>query len=179
MIDRIENPRGFIIEAGSTPNKTHRFVQPLIKPEVALIHHTGDDHISGTLDWFANRKSRVSADFVIGRDGRIVRVVPKGYIAWHAGKCSFHGKVVGDYNYRAYGIELVNKGDGVQPYPEEQIEAMAFVIAHIQAESPTVRLLRRHADVAYPLGRKTDPAGLSIGRIYDAVRHYQPHVELI
>jgi N-acetyl-anhydromuramyl-L-alanine amidase AmpD len=143
-----------------------------------LFHHTGSANINGTISWFLNRQSKVSSDFVIGKDGRIVRMVPKGWFGWHAGICTFQNKPTKLYNPLSYGIELVNRGDGIDPYPEVQLEAAAYVVDLIQKEAPSVTLLRRHGDVAWPPGRKVDPRGLSVETIYAAVKKYQPEVVL-
>lgn len=174
----IPNPRNFDIGFVSTPNKSRRL--PLIhpKPQVALIHHTASNILSGTISHFQNRTSKVSADFTIGKNGEIVRMIPKGWMAWHAGQGTFAGKVLKNYNAISYGIELVNLGNYVDPYSEIQLEAMAYVIAVIQEECPTVQLIRRHQDIAYPPGRKIDPAGLTISQIYSAVWKHQPQVIL-
>lgn len=176
--EQIRNPRGFLVEHLTSPNKTSRLLRPLIKPQVALMHHTATPGIDSPKNWFLDPKSRVSADFMIGKDGRILRMVPKGYAAWHAGMCTFEGKVVRNYNFIAYGIELVNRGDGRDPYPAVQLEAMAYVFALIQFEAHTVIYPRRHEDVAYPPGRKTDPAGLPQSMIYAAIHQHQPFVKL-
>ena len=171
-------PETFEIEEIWSPNSSSRQLYPWIQPQVCLIHHTGDSHIEGTISWFKNPQSAVSADFVIGKDGYIARMVKKGRFAWHAGKCVWKGKVTGLYNVMSYGIELVNKGDGADPYPDSQLKAMAYVVSLIQKECPTVKYIRRHEDAAYPPGRKTDPKGLSISKIYWVIRNCQPEVVL-
>lgn len=176
--NQILNPKGFTIEHQVSPNKSRRLLKPLVKPRVVLVHATVSDNLSSPVGWFLAPRSEVSADFVIGKDGRIIRMVPFGYCAWHAGPCLFEGRVRRDYNYLSYGIELVNKNDGHDLYPARQVEALAYVIATIQVESPTVTYLRRHADVAYPEGRKSDPAGFSQTMLYTIVREFQPAVRL-
>lgn len=173
----------FAIQYVPSPNRTDRRLAPHMKPRVALIHATVSGALEGTVRWFQRKDlpmdERVSSDFVIGKDGDIVRMVPKGYAAWHAGTCLWENKPVRWYNHLSYGLELVNWNDGKDPWPEPQLQAMAFVIASIQLECPTVNLIRRHEDVAYPTGRKTDPRGLTIDQLYRAVRLYQPGVELL
>lgn len=173
-----QRKKPLVTELIYSPHKSLRILVPWIKPRVVLFHHTGSANMDGTIHWFLNRKSKVSSDFVIGKDGRIVRMVPKGWCGWHAGECTFDNKPTRFYNFLSYGVELVNRGDGIDPYPERQLEAAAYVVALIQKEALTVTLLRRHGDVAVPKGRKSDPLGLSLERIYDAVRKYQPQVSL-
>ena len=45
---------------------------------------SSQDEFWGTLEWFANPKSEVSAHVVIARDGRLASCVEAGEIAWHA-----------------------------------------------------------------------------------------------
>ena len=168
----------FVVELLYSPHRSRRVLRSWIKPRVVLFHHTGSASIAGTVSWFLNLKSKVSSDFVVGKDGRIIRMVPKGWCGWHAGECTFNNKRRKDYNFLSYGIELVNRGDGIDPYPDVQLEAAAYCVRVIQQEAPTVTLLRRHEDAAWPPGRKNDPRGLSIEEIYAAIRKYQPDVQL-
>lgn len=168
----------FTIVNSYSPHRSRRMWRPWLKPRVALVHATVSGTLHGTVGWLQNPKSKVSYDFVIDKDGRIARCVPPGYLSWHAGECWFMGKKRKDYNWISYGIGLVNWNDGKDPYPERQLRAMALIIARIQLEAPTVALIRRHEDVVTPVGRKTDPAGLSIKGIYKAVQDWQPGVEL-
>lgn len=172
---KINNTRGFQVRHDWSPNRSRRLPLPHLRPRVALVHATASDSLEGTIEWFLNRESRVSADFVIGKDGEIVRMVPKGCCAWHAGICEWNGRPIRTYNHLSYGIELVNQDNGVDPYPEPQKAALAYVLATIQEECPSVCYIRRHADVAFPRGRKTDPNGLSLASIYTTVAHLQPY----
>lgn len=161
-----------------TPHKTPRW-RTTIKPEVVLVHATVSGGIEGTIAWFQNPKSKVSSDFVIGKDGEIVRMVPATHYSWHSGVCLWQGKPFRNYNAKAYGIELVNWNDGKDPYPAAQLEALAYVVHLIQTERPAVKYVRRHADVGFPVGRKSDPSGLSISQIYLSLKHHQPHLDLL
>jgi len=167
------NRHGFSVRHVWSPNRSRRLLLPHLRPQVALVHATASDSLEGTIEWFREPRSRVSADFVIGKHGEIVRMVQRGFCAWHAGICEWQGRPIRTYNYLSYGIELVNMDNGRDPYPPIQQEALAYVLASIQEECPTVRYIRRHADVAHPLGRKTDPNGLSLGHIYQLVEQCQ------
>lgn len=159
------------VHPAQTPHKSRRWFW---RPQVVLIHATVSRTAKSALNWFENPESGVSADFVIDKDGTVYRPVPKGWYSWHAGACLFRGKLRRDYNRISYGVELVNLNDGVDPYPEAQLEAMAHVIRLCKDESPSVLYVRRHADVGFPRGRKSDPAGLSISDIYTAIQTYEP-----
>jgi N-acetyl-anhydromuramyl-L-alanine amidase AmpD len=165
-----------VIFPESTKHKSRRLF--IWKPRVVLVHATVSSGVRGTLHWFLNPKSKVSSDFVIDKNGEIYRPVPRGFYSWHAGTCTYENKERRDYNRISYGVELVNLNDGEDPYPPSQLRALAFVVATIQAEAPTVTRIRRHADVAVPKGRKSDPRGLELGEIYAAVKRWQPQVAL-
>jgi N-acetyl-anhydromuramyl-L-alanine amidase AmpD len=71
---------------------------------------------------FFERSRAVSIHYIIGRNGEVARSVPEDEIAFHAI----------DHNDQSIGIELINAGDGREPYPPQQIEALARLIAGIQ-----------------------------------------------
>lgn len=56
-----------------------------------------------------NPKSRVSAHYVVARDGNIVQMVHEHEKAWHAGVASINGDPY--VNSQSVGIELVNWGE--------------------------------------------------------------------
>lgn len=88
----------------------------------------------------------VSIHYVIGRDGRVEAGIPEAMAASHA---------VG-WNQRSIGIELVNNGDGTDPFPAPQLAALAQLVRDIRARHPAVTAERvlRHSDV----DRSTFPA---------------------
>lgn len=57
----------------------------------------------GTLSWFKNRASEVSAHIVIAAGGAICEVVPSDRVAWHAPR----------YNATHLGIEFVKRDPSV------------------------------------------------------------------
>ncbi|MFT0533599.1 1,6-anhydro-N-acetylmuramyl-L-alanine amidase AmpD [Castellaniella hirudinis] len=101
--------------------------------------------------WFENiRDLRVSAHFLIRRDGRIVQFVPTTLRAWHAGVSAFQGRErCNDY---AIGIEL--EGTDTTPYTGAQYAALNALAAAICSRHP-IRAACGHEHIAP--GRKTDP----------------------
>lgn len=81
----------------------------------------------------------VSIHYVIGRDGDLASGIPEEQAASHA---------VG-WNRRSIGIELVNNGDGMDPFPQRQITALLRLIWEIRGRHPDVAPERvlRHSDV--------------------------------
>jgi AmpD protein len=96
---------------------------------------------------------RVSAHFLIRRDGELVQYVPTTKRAWHAGDSCFDGRdACNDYSI---GIELEGADDVA--YEDAQYAALAELVAALRAAVPSLATgyLAGHCDVAP--GRKTDP----------------------
>uniref|UniRef100_UPI00333F6186 1,6-anhydro-N-acetylmuramyl-L-alanine amidase AmpD n=1 Tax=Castellaniella defragrans TaxID=75697 RepID=UPI00333F6186 len=101
--------------------------------------------------WFENiRDLRVSAHFLIRREGTIVQFVPTVLRAWHAGVSTFQGRE--RCNDFSVGIEL--EGTDTLPYTDAQYERLMMLTAAIRGRHP-IRHASGHADIAP--GRKTDP----------------------
>jgi N-acetylmuramoyl-L-alanine amidase CwlA len=126
--------------------------------DTIVLHHTaGTGSARSTALYFADPKSKVSSHYVIGKDGAIVQCVQDAKRAWHAGQSAFRGR--GDVNDFSIGIELVNRGDGKDPFPDPQYWALADLVAYLmQAYRIPAERVVGHRDVALPPGRKTDPA---------------------
>ena len=73
-----------------------------------VMHFTAGSNLNGAVAWFSNPKSKVSAHYIIGRDGRVVQMVKDDKKAWHAGRSSW--KNVSNVNDYSIGVELVNLG---------------------------------------------------------------------
>ena len=93
---------------------------------------------------------RVSAHFLVRRDGEILQFVPCGRRAWHAGVSSWRGRE--RCNDFSVGIELEGADD--LPYECVQYRHLNDVITALRARYPIVDVTG-HADIAP--GRKTDP----------------------
>ena len=139
-----------------SPNRSSRGGRAV---DTIILHATASDSLAGAVAWFLDPKSRVSAHYVIGKAGEVVKLVPLSETAWHAGR-SLHPVGGGLVNGRSVGIELVNRNDGKDPYPAAQLAAVRRLVAEIRS-ALSIRYLYSHARVAVPRGRKTDPAGLN------------------
>ena len=93
---------------------------------------------------------RVSAHFLVRRDGEVIQYVPCELRAWHAGVSSWKGRErCNDYSV---GIEL--EGTDNLPFTDEQYASLADLTrALLERYGPLD--LAGHADIAP--GRKTDP----------------------
>lgn len=79
-------------------------------PTLIVCHDTADRPApKDTVRWFASRECKVSAHFVVERDGTITQMVPCDRKAFHAGQSSWPGMSGGCNNF-AIGIEIDNPG---------------------------------------------------------------------
>ncbi|HEX5126272.1 MAG TPA: 1,6-anhydro-N-acetylmuramyl-L-alanine amidase AmpD [Rhodocyclaceae bacterium] len=93
---------------------------------------------------------RVSAHFVVRRDGSVTQFVSTVDRAWHAGVSSWRGRE--RCNDFSIGIEL--EGCDSLPFRVEQYEKLARLVRGIQS-SYAIHDVVGHSDIAP--GRKTDP----------------------
>jgi len=96
---------------------------------------------------------RVSAHFLIQRDGSVIQFVSCLDRAWHAGLSLFEGR--DNCNDFSIGIELEGTDD--QPFTAIQYAVLAQLSAQVCAAYPAISPERicGHSDIAP--GRKTDP----------------------
>lgn len=125
--------------------------------DTIVLHHTASASLSGTVRWFENPASQVSAHFTIGKDGTIVQHVSTFKRAWHAGASrDMNGRErVNDFSI---GIEMVNVGDGKDPWTPEQVRACANLVSAMMRRFP-IKYIVSHEKIAQPPGRKNDPLG--------------------
>jgi N-acetylmuramoyl-L-alanine amidase len=125
------------------------------KPNYVVIHHTSDNTAEDALRTLTSPVRKVSAHYLIARDGRVMQLVDDAERAWHAGESSWGG--TDDLNSASIGIELDNNGR--EPFAEPMIASLLLVLADLKArfEIPTSNSIG-HGDVAP--GRKTDPSAL-------------------
>ena len=123
------------------------------KPNLVIIHHTTNETAEQALRTLTNPERKVSAHYLIGRDGTIVQLVEEASRAWHAGLSWWNGQT--DINSASIGIELDNTGS--EPFPDAQIDALLKLLAGIKLRHhiPTANFIG-HADVAPT--RKDDPS---------------------
>jgi len=130
--------------------------------DTVVIHFTGSNNGEGTVSWFRNPMSKVSAHFVIDRSGQIYQFVPEKHKAWHAGKSSWKGRK--NVNNFSIGIELV--GISTQLFTEEQYESLIGILRKLRiAFDIKEENVIGHEHVSP--GRKVDP-----GRYFDWLRVY-------
>ena len=124
------------------------------------------DLFTGRLDTHAHasfdslRGARVSAHFLIRRDGRVVQFVSTERRAWHAGVSHFGGRDC--CNDFSIGIEL--EGSDFVAFSSAQYAALAELTALLQARYP-LAFVAGHEHLAP--GRKTDPGPFFDWALYE------------
>ncbi|WP_044872142.1 1,6-anhydro-N-acetylmuramyl-L-alanine amidase AmpD [Pseudomonas sp. LFM046] len=99
------------------------------------------------------RDLKVSAHFLIERDGAVTQFVSCNERAWHAGVSLFEGRE--NCNDFSLGIELEGTDD--QAFTELQYAALISLVEQLRCAYPAITPARicGHSDIAP--GRKTDP----------------------
>lgn len=93
---------------------------------------------------------RVSAHFLIRRDGSVMQFVSTDRRAWHAGVSEFEGR--SQCNDFSIGIEL--EGCDACPFEKKQYEVLNLLLRALRNRY-SIRSVVGHSDIAP--GRKTDP----------------------
>jgi AmpD protein len=104
-------------------------------------------------------KLRVSAHFLIRRDGALIQFVPCALRAWHAGPSRWRGRAA--CNDFSIGVEL--EGTDELAYESAQYATLARLTRALRRRYPIAEMVG-HRDIAP--GRKTDP-----GPAFDWVRY--------
>ena len=126
---------------------------------MVVLHYTGMQTGAEAEHRLVDARAKVSAHYLIGEDGEVVRLVPEDRRAWHAGRSYWRG--ITDINSASIGIELVNPGHewGYRPFPGAQMEALLPLLARIVEAHDVPRAnVVGHSDVAP--ARKDDPGEL-------------------
>lgn len=155
------------------------------QPDMLVMHYTGGSSLDGAVTHLKNPRVLASAHLVLGRDGRIVQLIPFTKKAWHAGKSQYMNRV--GINHYSIGIEMDNAGplrktgngfvsDFGHSYPDTEVilathrnesearywhmysEAQircAYELCELFIETYPIQYLVGHEEVAPK--RKTDP----------------------
>ena len=119
---------------------------------MVVIHYTTNDDAADSLQTLTSPVRKVSAHYLIDRQGGLYQLVPENRRAWHAGQAYWAG--VTDINSVSLGIEIDNAGNA--PFDEAQIATLLNLLSDIQTRHK-IRAANvvGHADVSP--GRKVDP----------------------
>ena len=153
--------------------------------DMVVIHSTGGptcDAVTGKPIWVGagtleENLRQIEADpklgihYMIDRDGTLRASVPEDQMVHHV----FH------YSGRSIAIELINEGDGHDPFPDAQLASLVKLLRDIQQRRGITREgIKRHSDLDHALlscdrtqRRKVDPgAAFPYQSILDRV--FQP-----
>ena len=150
----------------------------LRKPNFVIIHHTAQNSCEQTLKTFTTDASKVSAHYVICKDGTVHHMLNDYLRANHAG-VSRWGNLI-DVNSSSIGIEIDN--NGFEDFTEEQIKSLLSLLNTLKRkyDIPAANFIG-HGDIAPR--RKNDPnfrfpwkklAEQGFGLWYDEMRESIP-----
>jgi N-acetylmuramoyl-L-alanine amidase len=166
------------VEWTASPNYYRRHASEI---SAIIYHYTAGGSQESTVKQFQDPASKVSAHYVLGRDGKIVQMVALDQAAWHAGVSKLAG--IDSVNHFSIGIEICNWGkltkkDGKffvakgepykgptpmqaggaywEPFTDAQYKSLAKLTNALLEKYP-IKHVTGHSDIALPKGRKIDP----------------------
>ena len=124
----------------------------LRKPNFVVIHHTAQNACDQTLKTFTLERTKVSAHYVICKDGTVHHMLNDYMRAWHGGIGSWGNNT--DLNSSSIGIEIDN--NGFEPFEPAQINSLLQLLAQLKNkyQIPVDHFIG-HSDIAPR--RKVDP----------------------
>src|SRR5262245_46732260 len=100
-----------------------------------IVIHVSEGSFFGTVAWLRDPRAHASANFVVGRDGKVQELVPLHDIAWHAGNWAV--------NQRSIGIENVGFTDDPTGFSPAEYRASARLTA-VVARRSLIPIDRQH-----------------------------------
>ncbi|XP_075247913.1 N-acetylmuramoyl-L-alanine amidase AmiD-like isoform X2 [Convolutriloba macropyga] len=130
---------------------------------VYIVQHNTVANFSRTVDIFT--KGKVSAHFVIDKDGTVYEFVHRDFRAYHAGVGNFSNGselLFGDYsgmkdNMNSWSIGIENINNGNEPYSKAQMRANVLLCEQLMNEFPTIEAQKMIGHSDWSPGRKIDP----------------------
>jgi N-acetyl-anhydromuramyl-L-alanine amidase AmpD len=142
-----------------------------------VLHGTGGTNSLAWLQRYEpDPKKKSSADYLIGRDGLIMRLTPYGMFSYHAGRSWWNGKqdMMLTLNATHFGVEHEQLNDNIQAPTEDQYAASAYLWAsHALKFSWSRQDTCTHAQCALPRGRKVDPLPWDLAHFWALVNEYE------
>ncbi len=126
------------------------------KIKFIILHYTGMKNELSVIKRFLDENSKVSAHYLIKKNGEIINFVPDLYEAWHAGNSSW--KKVKSLNKCSIGIEIQNKGHDhkYEDFTFSQINNLKYLLKQlIRKYKINLKNVLGHSDIAP--ARKKDP----------------------
>ncbi len=125
----------------------------LRKPNFVVLHHTAQNFCQQTLDFFTEKRTKVSAHYLICKDGTVYQLLNDYMRAWHGGVSWWGGLT--DLNSASIGVEIDN--NGFEPFTYEQMSSLKELLGNLKTKYniPPANFIG-HSDIAP--GRKVDPS---------------------
>ncbi|MDH5545001.1 MAG: N-acetylmuramoyl-L-alanine amidase [Gammaproteobacteria bacterium] len=143
----------FVVLFIATPTHARNYGPPRTGPiDMVVIHSTGGptcDAATGKPIWVGagtltqnmreiEAHPKLGIHYMIDRDGTLRSSIPESQIAYH----------IFSYSRRSIAIELINEGDGKDPFPEKQIDALVMLLQEIVQRREIRRDgIKRHSDL--------------------------------
>lgn len=161
------------VEIDPLPYEQKLDARPLSQIDLVVVHCTETPTLASAREFgervlYEASGTGNSGHYYIDRDGRVLLYVRPDRVAHH----------VRGHNPRAIGIELVNTGryphwrDSKhqamdEPYPEVQIAALIALLAHLQAQFPSVKFIAGHEDLDREMEQALDDPTVQVPRKRD------------
>ena len=126
------------------------------KVKYLVFHYTGMKSENVAMKRLTNESSKVSCHYFIKNNGKIIKMVPDLYVAWHAGISSW--KKDKFINSNSIGIEVSNPGHdhGYRKFNRKQVASIIYLSKKLKKKYKIKKEnILGHSDIA-PL-RKKDP----------------------
>ena len=121
-----------------------------------IIHYTGMKKEASAIKKLIDHKSSVSCHYFVKNNGKILRMVPDNFDAWHAGESNW--KNFTSLNTSSIGIEINNPGHqhGYKSFSNYQIKSLIYLLKKLKKKFKIKKEnILGHSDIA-PF-RKKDP----------------------
>jgi len=161
------------VEIEPLPYEQKLDARPLSQIDLVVVHCTETPTLASAREFgervlYEGSGTGNSGHYYIERDGRVLLYVRPDRVAHH----------VRGHNPRSIGIELVNTGryphwrDSKhqamdEPYPEAQIAALIALLAHLQAQFPSVKFIAGHEDLNREMEQALDDPTVQVPRKRD------------
>jgi len=164
---------------GTPPKPEYRYIQSPHRSKrrgtreitAIVIHHTGSMNIDGTINWFQMPVAKVSAHYIVGRQGQVVQMVKDEDKAWHAGRSAMNPRSSppGEPNVNNFsiGIELV--GDNDSGFTDKQLASL-YALCELLIVKYKIKPERVVGHCHISPGRKIDPDGFESQFNWQAMR---------
>lgn len=161
------------VEIDPLPYEQKLDARPLSQIDLVVVHCTETPTLASAREFgervlYEGSGTGNSGHYYIDRDGRVLLYVRPDRVAHH----------VRGYNPRSIGIELVNTGRYPhwrdsrhqamdEAYPEAQIAALIALLAHLQAQFPSVKFIAGHEDLDREMEQALDDPAVQVPRKRD------------